>query len=171
MAKREGKPEWERQLNVYRFLIENPIEGSGLKQLPKIRQLQIVAMLRDWGPRHQQDGLKPVEVIEVPLWNQQEGLRYVQERVALHKAALGEEVPPICTPEERWTTPTTYAVMKSGRKSALRVCESLEEAQQWMKLNGGDLVKERLGQDKRCLNYCSFGKQGLCPYRGETSGR
>jgi hypothetical protein len=62
-AKREGKVEWERQLNVYRFLLENAITDSGLEQLPEVKQLQIVAMLRDWGPRHQQEGLKPVEVI------------------------------------------------------------------------------------------------------------
>jgi hypothetical protein len=68
-AKREGKVEWTRQLNVYRFLLENAVEGSGLEQLPEIKQLQIVAMLRDWGPRYQQEGLKPVEVLSVPLWS------------------------------------------------------------------------------------------------------
>lgn len=163
-AKGKGKPEWERQLNVYRFLLEHAVAGSGLDQLPQIKQLQIVAMLRDWGPRFEREGLKPVEVIQVPLWSQQEALIYIQERVTLHQAALGDGVPPICTPEERWATPMTYAVLKRGRKSALRVCESLEEAQQWMELNGGDVIEERLGEDKRCLNYCPFGKQG-CPYR------
>lgn len=167
-AKREGKPEWERQLNVYRYLVEKAVAGSGLDQLPQIQRLQIVAMLRDWGPRFERDGLKPVEVIEVPLWSQEQATSYLQERVALHKAAFGKGTPPICTPLERWTTPTTYAVMKQGRKSALRVCESREEAQQWMVSNGqGDSIEERPGKDKRCLSYCPFGKQELCPYRGQ----
>lgn len=165
-AKREGKPEWERQLNVYRYLVENAVAGCGLGQLPQIQQLQIVAMLRDWGPRHQQDGLKPVEVIEVPLWSQEQVLAYIQERVALQREAFLEEAPPICNPQERWTTPTTYAVMKQGRKAALRVSESSKEAEQWMLTNGqGDFIQERPGEDKRCLHYCPFGKQGLCPYR------
>ncbi len=165
-AKRQGKPEWECQLNVYRYLLEHAISGSGVEQLPQIQQLQIIAMLRDWGPRHQQDGLKPVEVIEVPLWSQEHVLAYIQERVALHRAAFGEEFPPICTPQERWATPTTYAVMKQGRKSALRVCHSQEEAEQWINSNGqGNFIEERPGEDKRCLSYCPFGKQNLCPYK------
>lgn len=102
----------------------------------------------------------------MPLWSREEALRYVQERVRLHRAALCEDVPPICTPDERWATPTTYAVMKQGRKSALKVCQSRKEAQEWMRDNGGEWVQERSGEDKRCLNYCSFGKQGLCPYKG-----
>lgn len=73
-------------------------------------------MLRDWGPRHQQDGLKPVEVLQVPLWSKEQALAYVQEQVKLHRGAMEEEVLPICTPEERWATPTTYAMTKQARK-------------------------------------------------------
>jgi hypothetical protein len=85
--------------------------------------------------------------------------------VKLHLQAMGEEVPPICTPEERWATPTTYAVMKQGKKSALKVAQSQKEAQIWLEANGGEWVQERPGEDKRCHNYCPFGKQGLCPYK------
>lgn len=165
VAKRDGKAQWEQQLNVYRFLLENAITGSGLGQLPKIQRLQVIAMLRDWGPRHEQEGLKPVEVIDMPLWTPEQALAYLQERVALHKTALGKEPPAICTPEERWATPTTYAVMKPGRKSALRVCESLAAAQAWMSTHGGEFVQERPGENKRCISYCCFGQQHLCPYQ------
>ncbi len=161
-ALKEGKPEWERQLNVYRFLLDNSI--ADLK-LPSIDKLQIVALLRDWGPRHQRDGLQPVHIIDVPLWPDAQALSYMKERIALHQAAWSEEVPPICTPEERWAEPTQFAVMKKGRKSALRVFESKAEAETWMRLNQGDAIEVRLGKDKRCSGYCPFGKQNLCPYR------
>lgn len=165
-AKAEGKVEWERQLNVYRFLLEHAIEGSGIPHLPKIKKLQIVALLRDWGPRHERDGLKPVEVIEVPLWSEAEGWDYMQTRIQLHKAAQGDMPPPMCSPEERWATPTTYAVMKKGRQSALKVCHSETAAQDWMATNQkGEWIEERPGQNKRCESYCGFGKQGFCPYQ------
>lgn len=165
-AKKGGKVEWDRQLNVYRFLLENAVAGSGVPGLPKIQKLQIVALLRDWGPRHQRDDLKPVELIEVPLWDADQVLKYVCDRISLHQAALGDVPPPICTPEERWATPTTYAVMKKGRKSALRVFEQEQEAQQWMQQQSqGQWIEERPGEDKRCQGYCAFGKQGLCPYQ------
>ena len=165
-AKTEGKVEWERQLNVYRFLLENAVAGSGIPNLPKIQKLQIVAMLRDWGPRHQRQGLKPVEVIDVPLWSREQGLAYICDRIALHKAAQGDTPPPICSPEERWATPTTFAVMKKGRQSALKVCDSETAAQAWLAANSkGEWIEERPGQNKRCESYCAFGQQNLCPYQ------
>ncbi|MDX2241108.1 MAG: PD-(D/E)XK nuclease family protein, partial [Leptolyngbyaceae cyanobacterium bins.302] len=98
-AKKEGKIEWERQLNVYRFLLQ---QDKSLN-FAAVRQLQIVAMLRDYGPRHVSEGLKPVEVLDVPLWEDEQVETYIKERVALHRAAMGKEIPPQCTPEERWT--------------------------------------------------------------------
>lgn len=98
-AKKEGKVEWERQLNVYRFLLQQDTSLS----FAAVRRLQIVAMLRDYGPRHAQEGLKPVEIIDVPLWDDEQVDAYIKERVKLHQAAFGKEIPPKCTPEERWT--------------------------------------------------------------------
>ncbi len=125
-----------------------------------------MALLRDWGPRHERDGLKPVEVIEVPLWSEAEAWEYVRARISFHKAAQGDVPPPICTPEERWATPTSFAVMKKGRQSALKVCDSESAAQDWIAANKkGEWVEKHPGQNKRCESYCAFGKQGFCPYQ------
>ena len=39
-----------------------------------------------------------------------------------------DEIEP-CSEEERWATATKYAVMKEGRKTALKVCDSMSDAQ------------------------------------------
>ena len=45
--------------------------------------------------------------------------------------------------------------MKKGRKTALRVLNSQEEAEEWMAANGGDHIEVRPGEDKKCKDYCS----------------
>jgi hypothetical protein len=159
-AKKQGKPEWERQLNVYRYLLEQDARLS----FPPVKRLEIVAMLRDWGPRHAQDGLKQVEVISIPLWEQEQVEAYLRERVRLHQAAFSTQIPPQCSPEERWATPTTYAIVRPGQKTAVKVFQHEAEAQAWQRQYPADGIEVRPGEDKRCLNYCPFGKQKLCPY-------
>ena len=159
-AKKNGKPEWERQLNGYRYLLE---QDAQLNFSP-VKRLEIVAMLRDWGPRHAQDGLKPVEVISVPLWAQERVEAHIRERVRLHQAA---RIPLQCSPEERWATPTTYAIVRPGRKTAVKVFQNEAEAQAWQQQYPADGIKVRPGENKRCLNSCPFGKQKLCLYTRE----
>jgi hypothetical protein len=83
-----------------------------------------------------------------------------------------EELPddelPICTPEERFNSGDKFAVMAKGRKRALRVLDSLEDAEEWKKLNGGDYIETRKGEDKKCLEYCSVCK--FCNYWQENYG-
>lgn len=78
-AKQRGKPEWERQLNVYRYLLQHDPTIA----LPPIKRLQIVAMLRDYGPRFQSEGLRPVEILEIPLWDDETARDYMEERSRL----------------------------------------------------------------------------------------
>lgn len=75
---------------------------------------------------------------------------------------LPDEELPLCTEKERWTKPTTYAVMKKGRKTALRVLETKADAEKYLSENGGDHIEERKGSDGKCENYCICNK--FCPY-------
>lgn len=61
---------------------------------------------------------------------------------------------PLCSAEDRWNSGDKYAVMKKGRKTALRVLDSLEEAEEYKANNGGDYIEIRKGVDKRCEQYC-----------------
>ena len=59
-----------------------------------------------------------------------------------------------CTEEERWATATKYAVMKDGRKTALKVCDSMTDAQTYMESVGGSRIDIRPGESKKCSDYC-----------------
>lgn len=98
-AKKKGKVEWERQLNVYRYLLQH----DQTQHFPNITKLQIVAMIRDYGPRHAAEGLEPIEILKVPLWAEATAQAYMEARVRLHRAAQVETLPPECTTDERWT--------------------------------------------------------------------
>lgn len=68
---------------------------------------------------------------------------------------LSDDELPLCTPEERYNSGDKFAVMKKGRKTALRVLDTKDDAEIWMNDNGGDYIEERPGEDKKCLEYCS----------------
>ena len=75
---------------------------------------------------------------------------------------LPDEQLSMCTEKERWNKGSKYAVIKNGRKTALRVLDSERAALDWAQANGGDYIEERLGEDKRCLEYCSCAE--FCDY-------
>lgn len=62
---------------------------------------------------------------------------------------------PLCSAEDRWNSGDKFAVMKKGRKAALRVLESREEAELYQNEKGGDYIEYRKGEDKKCEQYCT----------------
>lgn len=149
------KPEWVTQLNILALLYEN----TGFP----VTKLQIVAILRDWSKgKAMAGGNYPecnVKVIDIPRWTKEATLDYIIERVKIHAAEPTE-----CTPEEKWAKPPVYAVMKEGRKSAIKLYDTLEEAE----ADGrGDRVEVRPGENVRCKEYCPV--KDFCPYYKESS--
>ena len=61
---------------------------------------------------------------------------FVYTRVKLHQdwevKYLMDEILPDCSDEDRWKKDDTWRVMKKGRKSALRVLYSNEDAEQYI---------------------------------------
>jgi len=154
------KPEWERQLNSYRYLLQS---AKGIK----VSELYVLAILRDWkssdaGKPDYPDA--PIMQIPVPLWTWEKTQDYVEERIALHQQAaysalIGEELP-LCTSEEMWERPEKFAVMKSAtHKRASRLLDSMEEAVTWAEdpLNGmgaKHVIEHRPGKRVRCEDWC-----------------
>lgn len=142
------KPEWERQLNVLRWL--------ALRNGYNVNRLQIVAILRDWsrGKAAQGGGYpqQQVAVVEVPVWPEAQAEAYVHERVRIQQAAEAAPEPPVCIPEVRLQRPTTYAVMRRGRKTAIRVLEDPEAAAR--RAARGRLCRGAPGGSVRCEQYC-----------------
>ncbi len=75
---------------------------------------------------------------------------------------LPDDKLPICTPEERYNSGDKYAVMKNGRKTALRVLDTEDEAKACMESMKGDYIEKRCGEDKKCNEYCNVNK--FCSY-------
>lgn len=153
------KREWEQQLNLYAELLR--------RHNHPVRRLEIVAIYRDWSRMRAQDSSYPksqVCVLEVPLWSADEAARFLQERVRLHKGAEAGELIE-CSAEERWERRTRYALMKRGRKSAIKLFDTEEEAAAVV-TQSGHYVVMRPGSSVRCESYCAVAD--FCPQRAKS---
>jgi hypothetical protein len=148
------KQDWHNQLNVYAYLVEKEVKK-------KVKSLQIVAIVRDWAAR---DTVKegypqsPIATIDIPLWPMEEREQYIRERVHLHSAAYFEMETnselPLCSEEDMWEKPTSYAVIKVGGVRAKSVHKTLEEAQHALNQLKGYNLEVRQGERTRCAKYC-----------------
>lgn len=85
-----------------------------------------------------------------------------------HDEALLDDEVPVCSPESRWKTQTVYAVMKKGRKTALKLCDTEAEAEKYKADKGGDYIDVRNGTDRKCAEYCSCA--AFCEYYQKQYG-
>lgn len=160
------REEWEEQLNVLAWLAEQ--NGAN------IQSLSIVVIYRDWQRSKANDDRypsKPAQRIEIPLWRPEKRENYVRERVRLHQQAHEGKVTP-CTPDEQWARKDQWAVKKDGRKSAVRVFDSPERAEQYAEdVDGEFWIEHRPGERIRCESYCpvrDFCKQYRMEQNDET---
>lgn len=153
------KPEWEQQQNIYKYLVER------VKKKP-VKGLKICALIRDWSRRDAQNKADypkaPIQVIDIPMWTYDRTEAFIKERVEMHRdskvsADWGDELP-LCTDTDRWVRPTTYALKKEGRKTAIRVLDTQDEAEVLLKeLPEKDkaFIEIRKGEAVRCTgNFC-----------------
>lgn len=153
------KPEWEQQQNIYKYLVER------VKKKP-VKGLKICALIRDWSRRDAQNKpdypQAPIQIVDIPMWTFDRTEAFIKERVELHRdskvsADWGEELP-LCTDEERWVRQTTYAVKKDGRKTAIRVFDTQDEADALLKEmpeKDKGFIEIRKGEAVRCTgNFC-----------------
>ena len=148
---------YAKQLKIYCLLFQLVLNI-------RCRHAQIIQFFRD----HSMSKAKfdkaypqsPIRVIDYYFTDEdiaktEEEVREKLREISALKDTPDDELPP-CSAENRWETPTTYAVKKDGRKSALRVLPSKEEAETWMELNDakGCYIEERKGESRKCMNYC-----------------
>ena len=147
--------QWEAQLNIQAYAAkQNNME---------VDAVEVAAILKDWQrSKRWDDGYprNPIVMVPLRLWSEQETLEFIRSRLAAH---FDNE--PTCSDEERWKKPDKFAVMKEGRKTAVRVLNSEEEAQAYMEQNGIDNdahhIHKREGGFMRCADYCTVSK--FCP--------
>ncbi len=143
----QEKQEWEDQLNSYKFLVEEAKDWQ-------VERLDICAIIRDWS-RHKaaQDPNYPQEpVVRVPIrmWPHAHAKAYVLERIKHHRDAIaavafGDELP-LCTDEERWMRPGTWAVVRKGNEHKQSAIDMAAEK--------GLIIEERKAEPIRCTTYC-----------------
>ena len=131
-----------------------------------IKHLNVIAISRDWSKfQYERSGgdypSAPVTVINIPLWSKDDQKRFIEERVLLHQEAEAEFLIngtlPECTDAERWKKEDTYRVIKKGRKSALRVLDSQDKADEYIashKESKHLSVEVEVGRYVRCESYC-----------------
>ena len=165
--------EWEEQLNLYAYIFRQ----NGYT----VDRLQIIAILRDWDKNKALASATypqtPIQVIPLTLWDEEKQFNFLQEKMFVHIGA--EDIPDEdlsigfrCMPDEMWEQPTKYAVMKEGRKSAVRVFDSGRDAEDYILDSCPDnwdsdghskdiyQVVKRPGKRTRCSDFCSV--SGFC---------
>lgn len=138
---------------------------------------EIVALLKD----HSKTKAKINEHPPLPVW--QIGWDFTEDDFAQAEAEIMakfaeiercEQLPddelPLCSEEDRWTRPGKYAVMKPGRKSAIKLYDNEAEAEERAQAEGkGCYVQHRPGSDPKCMDYCSACE--FCTYWQEHYGQ
>ena len=154
------KVEWEQQLNIYAWLVEEVAKKP-------VTKLSIVAIVNNWNKRDakSKEGYPPARgiVLDIKLWPFEERLKFIRGRIHAHSEGqfstdAGEELP-LCTPADMWEKPTTYAIKKDGGVRAKSVHADLEEAEEaLLKSGSGYSLEIRHGERTRCDEYCSVNK-------------
>jgi len=150
------KVEWEQQLNLYAWLVETV-------KKTKVTDVGIVAIIRDWSRRDaaNKEGYPeaPIKELPIKLWSYEERQRFVQDRISKHSEcefAMETDQPmPLCTEEEMWEKPTSWAVKKTGGLRAKSVHYTQEDAEDALEKAGkGYEIEVRPGERVRCANFC-----------------
>ena len=134
---------------------------------------QIIMIFKDWNKTNlltKKDYPKfPVATVDFDLGTPEEVEEWIVKRFKRieYLEKLSDLDLPLCNMEERFNTGDKYAVKKKVWKKAFRVFDSLDEARELLieleqKYPGEYEIEERIGEDKKCKDYCSCCQ--FCPY-------
>lgn len=158
--------DWRRQGKGYCYLNYKKTGKLLLKS-------KFYGMIKDWqiskAKRDKSYPQSPVAEIEF-TYTADEVMAVPSEwenKIAEIENLIATQTFPPCTEEERWHEPDTWALMKAGRKSAVRLYDNEADAES-AKTEKSMYVEHRVGRDKKCDDYCVVGRCGFCPYYNET---
>ena len=162
-----NKEDYVLQLNGYRYL-------AMFNKLPIPAILENILILRDWSmrkasrdagyPQHQVEKVQQ-KVMAIPQIKE-----FIDGRVALFQGCDGklDTDLPMCTAVERWYKGDKFAVMKKGRKTAIKVCDTLNDAELLVRqgYKGATHTEQRKTENVRCEHYCEC--RMFCDYYNEV---
>ena len=161
--------DWYRQGMTYAWLLKQ----SGLD----VRRCRFIALLKDHSKSKARFDAgypqSPVFVYEFEITPEE--LEQTGERIASKVAEIedaeklaDDDIAP-CTAEERWCDGDKYAVMKNGRKTAVRVFDTLPDADRCAgELGSGHYVENRPAVSRKCADYCLC--KDFCDFHKEQEG-
>jgi len=167
------KPDYVMQLSVYAYALRK----IGFP----VTRARSILLLRDWSASAQMKSPGnyppiPVHIWDIDLMTDSCIEDYIRKQVRRHISAedIADDEIPECTPMERWAKNDQWALMKDGRKTAIRLHDSEEDAKNAMMREreanpkGGYYVEHRPGGNVRCERYCSAGRCGFCNFYNEN---
>ena len=122
-----------------------------------VDDLKILAISRDWQRNKASEGNYPdhaISVLNIEMWDDKDQDDYIKARLKDH---FGDHEKS-CSDEERWFSGDSFAIMREGRKSALKLCGTREEAEEYIEGlidREGSSIQHRPGMYRRCENYCN----------------
>ncbi|MBD5412677.1 MAG: DUF2188 domain-containing protein [Treponema sp.] len=147
--------DWYRQGMTYAWLLKQ----NGLD----VRRCRFIACLKDhskskakFDPSYPQS---PVFVYEFEITPEElvaagERITAKVKAIEVSEKMADDEIEP-CTAEERWSDGDKYAVMKNGRKTAVRVFDTLIDAENCAgELGNSHYVEHRPAVSRKCADYC-----------------
>jgi len=161
MKLQEGnESDWAKQLRVYWLILQKagfPVKGvrntvflkdwskTQARRDPSYPQKPIINIDYDFGPVFRSDVAAEMMA----------DLSAKIQEILYYKDKPEEEIPD-CTADERWERGEEWAVMKKGRKSAVKLHTSEFSAEQHLsELPSGHYIEHRPGVSVKCEDYCT----------------
>lgn len=144
--------DWYKQGMMYAWLLLN----NGYI----VTKVRVHAMLKDWQiSKARYDDNYPKQAVYTyefdvntrMLMEIEDYIRARFKEIIAHEKS-SDDMLPLCTAEERWQATNKYAVMKNSRQTAIKIYDTMEEAKTDPR---GDYIQERIGEPRRCLDYCA----------------
>ena len=148
--------DWKAQGLTYAYLMQQ----SGLE----VKRCRFVALLKDHSKsKARTDSSYPqgptvVYEFEVTAEDLAATEARIKAKVAEIEAAylMGDDDIEPCTADERWADGEKWAVMKNGRKTAIKLCDTEADADAMAgELGNAHYVEHRPAISRKCLDYCN----------------
>lgn len=156
--------DWREQLKCYLYMWH---EETG----DLYTDGRIVAMIKDFSPAEAERDYEypraPIVTVSFEYTEQEilsVGDTWTYKIIDVLQKLVAEDKG-CCSEAERWARPSKWALMKEGRKTAIKLYDTEAEAVEAQGEQKGYYVEHRKGESTKCLRYCTVGKCGFCPFR------
>lgn len=150
------KKEWVEQLNIYSYF---------LRRLGyEVDTCTIHCIYKDWRPnagRYKTTDYPPLPIMEFNFkpWSFEVQEKFYKRKLKEHLDASkkADDELPLCTSDDMWIKPESYAVYRPGASKAMRLLPTAKEAERYIRDKGlnGCMIEHRPGERTKCEKYCS----------------